>query len=131
MRLRRPHVRLGGLDLRRGLTDVLRPRAGADERQLRLGLLAIRPRAPQRQVHVGRVDQGDDVPRRHAIAFGDLDLDEPSADFAGDADFGRFDVAGGPGRGVGRGPVAGGQQQRQDHNDGRRGSSLHEIFPSS
>ena len=96
LRLRGSHVRLRRLDLRRRLTDVLRPRAGADQRELRLRLIAIGRRAPERQLGVRGVEPGDDVPRRHAIPFGDLHLDEPSADLAGDADFGRFDVAGGP-----------------------------------
>ena len=50
--------------------------------------------AAQREVDVGGVELGDQVAGLHAVALGDGELDEPSADFRGHLDFGGFDVAG-------------------------------------
>ena len=64
LRLRAAHVGLRRLHLRRGLADVFGARAGAQQRELRLGLLALRRRAAQREVGVRRVDPRDDGRRR-------------------------------------------------------------------
>ena len=82
---------------------------------MRLRLVAIRLGARDRDLDVGRVDPRDEVARRDAIPFGDLHLEQPPADFGGDADFGRLDVAGWRGPSA-RGRLAVARRGRARHN---------------
>src|SRR5262249_48756277 len=128
-RLRGMHVVLARLELRLGLADVLDARPGAQQRQLRVRLIAIRRRAPEREVSVGRVEPRDDVARFYAIAFGGLQLENPAADLRRPTDLRRLDVAGGAVGGRGAGGIARSGERRQRHTQ-HKDPACH-IFPSS
>ena len=89
-----PHVGIGGRHLRLGLADVFDACAGEQQPQLRLGLLALGLRAAERQLRVRGVEPGDRVAGLHTVAFGDAELEQPSADLGGQLHVGRFHLAG-------------------------------------
>ncbi len=129
--LRGLDVGLRGLDLCGGLPDVLDARAGAQQRKLRLRLVALRFRPAQRQRRVGGVDVGDDVAGSDAIPFGHSHVEQAAAHFRGDADLRRFDVAGGAiGRRVGA-ALAGDEHQGAQDEGPRDHRPSHASLPSS
>ena len=79
-------------ELRFGLADVLDARAGAEQPQLRVGLIALGLRAGERELGVGGVEPRDEVAGLDAIAFGDAELEQAAADLRGDLHVGGLDL---------------------------------------
>ena len=79
-------------ELRLGLAQIFRTRAGDEQAKLRIGLLAIGSRARQRQLGVGDVEPGDRIAGLDTVAFGDAQVEEPSSDLRRNLDVGRFDL---------------------------------------
>ena len=55
-------------------------------------LIALRTCPNERQLGVGCVELGDDLPRRHSVALGHAQLEQPAADLGRDLHIGRFDL---------------------------------------
>ncbi len=95
LRDRGADVGIGGLRLGARLPDVLGARAGQQEPELGVGLIALRIETPHGELHVGRVEACDDLAGGYAIAFGHAHLEHTAADIRGHPHFCRLDVAGG------------------------------------
>ena len=87
-------VRLGRGGLGLGLTNVLRASAGADESQLRVGLIAIGARAGERQFAVGGVELRNEGTGSDAIALGDGELQDTARYLRRHLHVGGFDLSG-------------------------------------
>ena len=90
---RRAHIRLGGIELRLRLADLLGPGAGLEQPELRDRLIAFGLRPANVQLGIGRAQSRDQRPDLDPIALCDLELDDPAADFRRHANFGRFNVS--------------------------------------
>ena len=113
---------LGGcrVDLRLRLADVLDARAGLEQAQLRVrrGALGLRP--ADLQVDVAHIELRDHDPGSDAVAFGDAQIDQPSADFRRDLHLGRLDVPGHANRVRRRLLLAAGEHGARRHDDATR-----------
>ena len=75
-----------------GLTNVFDARAGDEQPQLRVVLIAIGPHPREREPRVGGVELRDDIALLHAVPFGDAQLEQRAADLRRDLDVGGFDL---------------------------------------
>ena len=129
--LDRHRVRLGGIDLRFGLTDVFDARAGFEQPKLRDGSFAIGTTPLDLQLGVARVELCDDIAAVQASAFVDAELENSSTDFRRDVHFSRFDVAGDSQRVIGRVVRARGGDERDDQPETAvLADETHESFRS-
>ena len=110
-------VRLGTLHLGLRLPNLFRAGARLQQPQLRRGLVAVGLGASKRQLRVGDVKRGDDLVECHAVALGNLEFDQPTADFRGHLHLGGLDAAGSPDA-VGRGLLAAGGEREADDERG-------------
>ena len=75
-----------------GLTDLLGSSAGQQQPDLGVGGIALGPGPTDLQLHVARIEIGDNRPGRHPIPFRHPQFDETAADLRGDLHFRRFHV---------------------------------------
>jgi hypothetical protein len=134
--LRGGELRFGGTRFRLrdgelgvGLTDVLGSRPGAQQAQLRVGLIAFGARSGQRELGVGHIQACDDRSGGDAIALGGRQFKEPAADLRGDVDFGRLNLSGcaHPIRGGFLGAGAHGRCAEEQRGQPRDGWSCHRL----